>query len=531
MLFANRKRSRGAFLSALLAVCLVNQAAPVSFAQQPAAKPAAAAQFESVPLAEKYKFGTKDYKQIENAKKEAFRGTFDITAVQNYYQFFVIPMMTSDDPTSVNQAVASIRLDMGSALKLPPDNLKKYNDLLFKYLPVIASKNFRPSAVINSILLIGEMSQEKASSSSSPDTPYAPALGFLLAAAEKGSNDGIKAAALVGLDRHVRISSASWSEQNRDALAAKLLSWAKKPKSPVQSPEAHAYLASRYLQLMDLFPHKKGSEAVEFATDTLANEFSHPMLREQALVILGYHQPTTTPPEKSIAAGRYTLRYLKRQLEDWNELYELAASAGGAAGGGGGGYEGAGGGYGSGYGDKASESMEGYGGVGGGYGGSGTEEKAKPKPEEGYKKQDAQTVVLRRYMHELIQRVRYGLTGEMAGEIGSEFKTGLLVNVPDGEEKDLLKHALKTMKDVQVALNDEKIQAKSDMAATVAPLVEILKATAESYPGAIDLENERLIEEVVAPAAPVAPELAEDSKGEPAPTASVNPEAGPAPAQ
>ncbi len=303
-----------------------------------------------------------------------------------------------------------------------------------------------------------------------------------MGAAEKGANDGVKAAALVGLERHVRLLSPGWNDTNRDGLATKLLAMTQAPKSPSQSEEAYAYLTARCLQILDLFKHSKTEEVSKFAMDVLANEFTHPILREQALATVGRVDTSKIPEATKIAAGRYTLRYMKKRLEEWQDINDMTTSAGAGGSGGSGGYGGAGGAYGSGYGDSGGMAA-GYGGGGSGYGAPQQEEKkVKENP---FDKQDRQVVFLRRFMHDLAQNIRLGVSGEMRGDVPAEVKKGILAGIPDGDESMMLMHAVRTLQEVQVALNKETIQQRSDLNTEILPLITKLIATAEKYPGAV----------------------------------------------
>jgi hypothetical protein len=501
-------------LAAALMVCSTGGSAYQVYAQE-----AAPAKYKTIPLAEQYK-NSKTVRELEDAKKAALKGNFNLPAISNHYKFVLFPQLTNlDDPQLANAAAAAIRLDLQAAEKLDAASLNALNKELFRYFSVIGSGDYTPAASINSVLLIGELVDERGGGSN-PGKPFSGATGYLLKEAENGHNDGVKAAALVGLERHVRVLGPTWKDEIRNAAADRLLQMAMKPQSPQQSAESHAYLSARALQILGAFKHNKGPDAVAFATDILANEFTHPILREQALAIVGTYDIPDAQQAKLVAAGRYSMRYMRQRLDHWNELYGSSISAGGGGGGGMG--MGPGASYGSGY--ASSQGMGGMGaGAAGASYGTGGKPKKEEKKEKPWEKQNEETKMLRRFMHEVVQIMRFGLSGTNVGETPEKIEKGLLSKMPAGEERDLVVHAVKLMKELQEALNDEEIESKSDFGTKdISKKVDNLIAIAEQYPGALDKENEAIVVEEVAPVEPAAGDTA-DAAAAPDPTASVQP--------
>lgn len=481
----------------------------------------AAPEYRTLSLDKKYSDSPKLMKELDDAKKAAFKGGFKLPDVANHYRYVLLPQLTAyQNPQNANNAVTAIRADLLMAEKLDPASAKELNKELFKYFSFIASNNFAPSATINSVLLIGELNDEKATGSA-PPKPYVPAFDFLLKTAEGNGNDGLKAAAFVGAERHIRILTPSLDDKNRNVIATRLLKIATAPRTAKQTEESHAFLSARALQLLSLFKHDKGPEAVAYATDVLANEFTHPILREQALEIVGQYDIPEALQPKLVAAGRYSMRYMKQRLELWNELYGLSVTAGGGSGGGGG--MGPGASYGGGY--AAGGTPGGMSGAGAGpgamYGLAGKEK--KEKPEKKSEKQDEETRMLRRFMHEIVQNMRYGMSGTTKNEVPEEYTKGLLSKMPEGEERDMLVHAMNLMEELQEAINDDDIEKKSEFSTKEIPKkVDNLIAAAEQYPGAVDKENEAIVIEDAA-AGGEAPEAGADP--------AVDPTVGVAPAE
>ncbi len=149
---------RGAFLSALLSICLVGQSASLGYAQEAAGKPAYE-RFEAKP---EFAPGSKQYKDMQAAKKEALRGNFDLQAIKAFYQNCVLPQFTSlEDPLAINRVIdAEIKPDIEMAKKLPAANCKAFNDTMYQMMSFIATKNYRPAATINATLVIGMLDEQ-----------------------------------------------------------------------------------------------------------------------------------------------------------------------------------------------------------------------------------------------------------------------------------------------------------------------------------------------------------------------------------
>jgi hypothetical protein len=479
MLSLSRKNRRTAFLAALLSGCLLGQSLDQLQAQAP---PAAAPAFDAIPLAEEFKTD-KGRRELLTAKNQVLKGevAFSTQPIEAYYKKVLMAELTSSvDAAVINQTCNEIRNDIMSATKkLDKDSLKQFNMSLATMFNKIAKGNFRPTATINCVILLGLLDEAPAQSSS-PAKPFREAFMLLPRfATDSKVNDGIRAAALAALDRQVQIYGGEWNATQREELADKLVQSMIAPKPAYQTESAHAYLVARQLRLLGQFTHNKSADINKFVVDVLANEHSHNILREQALVAFGAFAPEDDP-QKIAAAGRYTMRYMKERLEGWNELLDMATTAGGSGGGAGdSGYGGAGamGGY---AGGAAAAGMSGYGGGGGAYGAKTevTEEDNKPK------ELDAQTKLLRRYLHEVAQNLRAGFSGEMKGPIPAKFEKGLLAALPSGKERTDVEYSLTLLRDIQGLLNDEKIESKADLDG-VAKVVNQLIATANGYPGVI----------------------------------------------
>ena len=452
--------------------------------------------YDAFPVAAAFK-NDKEIKDKQRLKEDIVKGrtTFTTKPVEDYYVGYILPRLSNvDNPTYANAVRQEVNSDLyDMERKLNDTDRLAVIDKLFQYFKYVTTKNYTPAAKINAYLILGELNEMPAGRGNTPPKPYGNAMSVLYAGATDATTDGERAAALVGLERHIKLTFKALPENMRNQAAAKLLEAAKMPPRASQSVSSHAWLTSRYLELMSMFEHSLGNEVTAFALDTLANEHTDPILRERALLIVGRHAPIEIPKGKLINAGRYSMRYLKRSCEDWKQNYNLSATAGSDGGS-------------SAYAEAAQaesdlyaksqssqDSLNPY----------GPTQKEKPERKENpYEKQDAQTKMLRRYLHQLSQTVKLGFAGVQNGEMPPSPTQGLLAKFPDGDERKYMMEAFEALTNLQNELDSESITKKSDLGKEVAKRVDTLIDIAADYPGAIDLENEPIIEEAPEAAAP-----------------------------
>ncbi len=475
-------RNRAVLLSCSLAVAatsnvaLTQEAKPAAAAAPVAAAPPAAApaKFQSVPIPEAFK-SDKVVREKKRLKDEVLRGStaFNERDVSEYYMSYVIPRLTStDSPELGNDSRKEIIEDLNLAEKSEAI-LKPFNNWLLKTMNSVAVNNFHPAAAINAISIIGRLNDTKQPSGGGSPKPMAAAAGPLLKAAVGGKNDGIRAAALEGLEKHLRLGQTNWSDAQKQTVADELIKTLSE-KQPIQrSNRSHAWLRGRSLDLLTLIKHKRQEEVYAYAVDRVADKTTDPLLLEKALRVIGSHQTKEGKPEVAQVATTNTLKYLVKSAKTWQEsVVRQVASMGG-------GYSGE---------TQDMTMMEqgssGDGGEGDPYGGA--KPKEKPKPVNPYATQPPEVKIKRREMHQLLETVRIGLDGIPYGPVVTVPTSGLAAVIADGPDKTTLADVLKAIETMQATLNDGEIKDKVTLGSKTTSAFDTLIASAERFQGVSD---------------------------------------------
>ncbi|MCY2976166.1 MAG: hypothetical protein NTW52_16040 [Planctomycetota bacterium] len=475
-------RNRAVLLSCSLAFAATSNVASTQEAKPAAAPPAAAvappaaapARFQSITIPPDFK-SDKVVREKKRIKDEVLRGVsaFNERDVSEYYMSYVIPRLTSlDAPELGNESRKEIIEDLNLAEKSPAI-MKSFNEWLLRTMDTIAVNNFHPAAGINAISIIGRLNDTKQPSGGGLPKPMAAAAGKLLKAAVGGKNDGIRAAALEGLERHLRLGQTNWNEAQKQTVANELIKTLSE-KQPIQrSDRAHAWLRGRSLDLLTLIKHKRQEEVYAYAVDRVADKTTDPLLLEKALRFIGAYQTKEGKPEVAQVATTNTLKYLVKSAKTWQEsvLRQVASMGGGY----------------SGESQDMSTVEQGYaGGEGEGDPYGGGKPKEKPKPVNPYATQPADVKLKRREMHQLLETVRVGLDGIPYGPVVTAPASGLAAVIVDGPDKTTLADVLKAIEIMQAALNDGEIKDKVALGSKTTVAFDTLIASAERFQGVSD---------------------------------------------
>jgi hypothetical protein len=469
-------RNRAVLLSCSLAF---GAASNVAFTQEakpaPVAPPAAApAKFQSVPIPDAFK-SDKVVREKKRLKDEVLRGStaFNERDVSEYYMSYVIPRLTSlESPELGNESRKEIIEDLNLAEKSEAI-MKPFNAWLLKTMNAVAVNNFHPAAGINAISIIGRLNDTKQPSGGGLPKPMASAAGPLLKAAVGGKNDGIRAAALDGLERHLRIGQTNWSDAQKQTVADELIKTLSE-KQPIQrSNRAHAWLCGRALDLLTLIKHKRQEEVYAYAVDRVADKTTDPLLLEKALRVIGVHQTKEGKPEIAQAATTNALKYLVKSAKTWQDsvVRQVASMGGDYAG------------------ETQDMSMMDSGSMGSDSEGDpygGMKPKEKPKPVNPYATQPPEVKTKRREMHQLLETVRIGLDGIPYGPVVTAPASGLAAVLGDGPDKTTLADVLKAIETMQATLNDGEIKDRGTLGSKTTAAFDTLIASAERFQGVSD---------------------------------------------
>ncbi len=480
--WSSEARNRAVLLSCSLAfgatsnVALTQEAPPAAAPAAAAAAPPAAAapaRFQSVPIPEAFK-SDKVVREKKRIKDEVLRGVsaFNERDVSEYYMSYVIPRLTSlESPELGNESRKEIIEDLNLAEKSDAI-MKQFNDWLLKTMGKVAVNNFHPAAGINAVLIIGRLNDTKQPSGGGSPKPMAAAAGPLLKLAVGGKNDGIRAAALEGLERHLRLGQTNWSDAQKQTVADELIKTLSEQQPIQRSNRAHAWLRGRALDLLTLIKHKRQEEVYAYAVDRVADKTTESLLLEKALRFIGAHQTKEGKPEVAQVATTNALKYLVKSSKAWQEsVTRQVASMGGD-------YTGE---------MQQDTSMADYsGGEGEGDPYGGGKPKEKPKPVNPYATQPPEVKLKRREMHQLLETVRVGLDGIPYGPVVTAPASGLATIIAEGQDKTTLNDVLKAIEVMQAALNDGEIKDKVALGSKTTTAFDTLIASAERFQGVSD---------------------------------------------
>jgi len=479
-------QNRAVLLSCFVTACFVTMAVTTKIAvaqEKPGAPVAPPDKFLSVPIPEAFK-SEKVVREKKRIKDDMLRsGTFNDRDISEYYMSYIIPHLTSiASPELGNESRKEIIEDLNLAER-SETMLKPFNEWLLKTLGKYAVSNYQPSAGINVVSIIGLLKDTKQSSGGGAPKPMTAATGPLLKLSVGGKNDGIRAAALEGLERHIRSGQSGWSDAQKQAVADELIKSLSENQPVQRLNRSHAWLRGRSLDLLALIKHKRQEEVYHYAVDRVADKDTDPLLLERALRFIGSHQTKEAKPEVAHVATTNTLKYLIKSAKAWQEsvVNQVASSAGQS----GGEYQ-----------DASSMQQEqgSSGGEGEGDSFGGGKPKEKPKPVNPYATQTNEVKTKRREMHQLLETVRVGLDGIPYGPVVSAPTSGLAAAIADGANKSTLADILRSIDTMQASLNDGEIQDRTTLGTKTTAAFASLISSAERYQGVTDKPTEASVD-------------------------------------
>lgn len=400
----------------------------------------------------------------------------------------------------------------------------------------IASGNFHPAARVNATLLLAHVDDQPADPRTGrPPVPAAAALLPMVALYQADTNpDGVRAAALQGILRHVSLGAVS-NPQHSKGIAGIMLQLAESQPPAGRSPEAHAYMQRYAVKILNVLANPATVPKTAETLVSLSTTADKPnLIAAFAASKLGQLKPgqgKVNEPSKVLAswaarAASTIDQELARiaKLEPPVAVRDQPAMPSEQTPVMGGGYGGDmyGGGMGGemgpgamdSYGGGAMGGLEGMGdmydmggadgynmgGMGDAYGGGMMAPKAKPQPPE--------VIAGRRRINHVLQQLQYGVTGQ---QVTGAPKTpgGLLVTATEND-KPAFDSWIKTVGDVVTAINSntlddrkkfvDELKLQSDALKKLAGIPVDPNSTAIAAPGAADE-----LDELAGPPMTVAP--------------------------
>ncbi len=173
-------------------------------------------------------------------------------------------------------------------------------------MQAVAQGNYHPAARHNAMLIIGELNGREAIrvGNAQPPLPYVDAVNVMLEELESETQiDAVRVAALIGLLRHVELDRMRPSDQRmpeagRVRFLERMLAIASAPPPAGRSPEGHAWMQRRAVQIIGELGSPGAENAAVVALRKLAADNAQPLdLRTQAAESLGKIIYPTLPAE------------------------------------------------------------------------------------------------------------------------------------------------------------------------------------------------------------------------------------------
>lgn len=458
---ANRLGSRPTVIATMFGLILTGVMANGNntLAQPPAA--AAAPQYRSLP------YGPEAGKvEKRKAKDEILKGAAPFgSVVKEYYTSYLLPGMTDLNKLELNNdARKEIVQDIANAEKAGDAVYVAYSDLLVELGKGLSTGPFHPSAGINGVHILARLNKAKPKTGAAPE-PHPKATAALLDLVTKGSNDGIQAAALYGLERHIELAAGGWSDEIRARFAQPLIALLKQPRPAKRSLRADAWLKGRVMEILTKFKHGSEADLNAVALSFLADPTNDPILVEKSLTVVGnYAQAAANhKPELVKESLLHTAKFAKAKILDWQKGVKdgdeaaVFGSVGGSA--------------------VGSEPMERSmpaesGSEDGGEGTPGGKKDKKEKKVSPYASQSSDIKFKRRSLHEPLELIRVGFCGSRYGQVPDPAKSGLAMLVSDAEQVQVLRDLMVGLRDLQEALNKASIIDRLTLDAETAPKIE-----------------------------------------------------------
>lgn len=432
------------------------------------------------PAYQDLKFGEgleveENVKKLRGIKDESLKGAtaYNKQEVDRFYRGYLLPKLNKvSQPEELSRARLEIYADLEKAEKASEAVLVEFNKLLFTEMKKLAEGNFHPSTAIIATQVIGQLNKKKTKSTTAAEPFDVQTTGTLFALYQNGKNDGIRAAALSGLERHIDLMNGKWDARVTDGLATTFMASLTSPKPANRSERADAWLRGRAIELLLKFKHSKEAELYKYAMTTLADPKTDPLLFEKTLLVAGAYPSGDADASVTTPAISNSLLYLVNMSKEWKKRLGDAQ------------YLATGGGFGDADGGSPMNVTEPGASDLGGEEFPGKKKKAAPKKEAKvmhFDKQSEDVKSKRRALHERLEFVRVAFVGSDSkfGALPIELKIGFASLIPEGEDRVLMMDVLTAIKDLQFALNNPSISDRTTLATETVPKLDALVQSSE----------------------------------------------------
>lgn len=486
---ANRRRVQTlavmmAIVAAVLVTARVNAQAP---------------KYDSVPMHKALDEPT--IKRVESTTKSFMSsGNGDARMVTAYFRLYVPAMLTAPDGASEMGAIVkdvSNYIDRAARTNRV-ETFQKVTSELFAGLKPVAEGNYHPSARIAAITLMSRLDQQQANNvSKAPPVPLMAALPILMKLYEDEKNlDGVRAAALQGMHRHVSLNFTRIPADARTQIVGDMTKLLESPAPAGRDADVHAFLQRYAVDILTLLRANNDAALGEklISISTTPNKSSLIALHSAAKIgELGKElKGKVTEPDKVLSRwSAMALKAFESEVARLNGLERVKQAAkqpkqpseflnktpnrtvvqpgydGGMMGDYGDDMD-----MGDMGGDYGMDDMMGdygddmdMGDMDGGYGMPVIPE-AEPQPPE--------VIASRRRLNHVLQQLHLGVTGNPSGGVPSRNAGGLIISVDEAGKK-LVTDWVTKMEEVLAVLNDKMLDDREKYLEGIEGQIEVLR--------------------------------------------------------
>ncbi len=241
--------------------------------------------YKTVPIAAEFKT-SRAISQAKLVKDGVILGRLVLAdksdEFRKWYSGYQFPRLTLPEYFHEMESIRSDLLkDLRSART--PEVHQFLLDTFFRYASRLCTDDYYPATRVNAMLLIASLNQGEETPRTRP-VPYPPAFNFMLAQLGAAKQiDGVRAVALVGIRRHIRLALASRgytiNAAQRDQALAAMRNLINQDKPDTRSAEGHAWMQRRAMESLALLADlNKHPDILQDLAKLIESDDASPML-------------------------------------------------------------------------------------------------------------------------------------------------------------------------------------------------------------------------------------------------------------
>ncbi len=189
------------------------------------------------------------------AKTFATTGQGDPRLANGYFSVYIPAKMTAPDGIKyITELVDETTSLLLRAQRNRPQVAQQLTRYIYDGMKKVAEGNYHPAARINAALVLARLDRIPANPASrTPPVPLLQTLPIMVSLYEDENNaDGVRAAALQGLHRHVTLGFPQITPENRTKITQMMTSLLDSPAPEGRPADAHAYLQRYAVDILDV---------------------------------------------------------------------------------------------------------------------------------------------------------------------------------------------------------------------------------------------------------------------------------------